>query len=106
MASSSSSRWRLSRAPSAHARSRERDTGAARQGRVSAASLSHQLDQLLPEVAGYPESGKTGIRLGMGEAADVRYLLRDADKDASRVLGRRGRARGVEKILAKARTVE
>ena len=38
--------------------------------------------QLLPEVAGYPESGKTGIRLGMGEAADVRYLLRDADKDA------------------------
>jgi hypothetical protein len=36
---------------------------------------------LFPEVAGYPESGKTGVRLGMGEAPDVRFLLRDGDKD-------------------------
>ena len=61
--------------------------------------------QLLPEVAGYPESGKTGIRLGMGEAADVRYLLRDTDKDAIGYWdGEDGR--GVETILAKARTDE
>lgn len=37
---------------------------------------------LFPEVAGYPESGKTGVRLGMGEAPEVRFLLRDGDKDA------------------------
>ena len=61
--------------------------------------------QLLPEVAGYPESGKTGVRLGMGEAADARYLLRDTDKDAIGYWdGEEGR--GVETILAKARTGE
>jgi uncharacterized cupin superfamily protein len=37
---------------------------------------------LFPEVAGYPESGKTGVRLSMGEAPEVRFLLRDQDKDA------------------------
>lgn len=36
----------------------------------------------MPEVAGYPESGKTGVRLGMGEAPEARFLLRDGDKDA------------------------
>jgi uncharacterized cupin superfamily protein len=37
---------------------------------------------LYPEVAGYPESGKTGVRLSMGEAPEARFLLRDGDKDA------------------------
>jgi uncharacterized cupin superfamily protein len=37
---------------------------------------------LYPEVAGYPESGKTGVRLAMGEAPEARFLLRDGDKDA------------------------
>jgi uncharacterized cupin superfamily protein len=36
----------------------------------------------VPEVAGYPESGKTGARLGMGEAPESRFLLKDGDKDA------------------------
>jgi uncharacterized cupin superfamily protein len=37
---------------------------------------------LYPEVAGYPESGKTGVRLSAGEASAARFLLRDGDKDA------------------------
>jgi uncharacterized cupin superfamily protein len=36
----------------------------------------------VPEVVGYPESGKTGVRLGMGEAPETRFLLRNTDKDA------------------------
>ena len=36
----------------------------------------------VPEVVGYPESGKTGVRLSMGEAPEARFLLRDGDKDA------------------------
>ena len=37
---------------------------------------------LFPEVAGYPESGKTGVRLAGGETLEARFLLRDGDKDA------------------------
>jgi uncharacterized cupin superfamily protein len=36
----------------------------------------------VPEVSGYPESGKTSVRLGMDEAPEARFLLRDGDKDA------------------------
>jgi len=35
-----------------------------------------------PEVAGYPESGKTGVRLTAGETPEARFLLRDGDKDS------------------------
>ncbi len=37
---------------------------------------------LLPEVVGYPESGKTGVRCAAGEATGARFLLRDGDKNA------------------------
>lgn len=35
----------------------------------------------VPDVVGYPESGKTGVRTSMQEA-DARFLLRDADKNS------------------------
>lgn len=61
--------------------------------------------QLLPEVAGYPESGKTGVRLGTGESPDARFLLRDADKDAVGYWdGEDGS--GVAKVLAQATSGE
>lgn len=36
----------------------------------------------LPEVAGYPESGKTGVRFAAGEDPAARFLVRDGDKDS------------------------
>ncbi len=35
----------------------------------------------LPEVVGYPESGKTGVRIDMSEDPEARFLLRDSDRD-------------------------
>lgn len=36
----------------------------------------------VPEVVGYPDSGKTGVRIGAGEAAGTRFLVRDSTKDS------------------------
>ncbi len=37
---------------------------------------------VLPEVVGYPEAGKTGVRTSHSLAPEARFLLRDGDKDA------------------------
>ena len=61
--------------------------------------------QLLPEVAGYPESRKTGVRLGLGEVSAARYLFRDSDKDATGYWDDENGS-GVAKVLAQATTAE
>lgn len=35
-----------------------------------------------PEVAGYPDAGKTGVRVDVGEAPGARFLLADAHRDS------------------------
>jgi uncharacterized cupin superfamily protein len=58
---------------------------------------------LYPEVAGYPESGKTGVRMTAGETPEARFLLRDGDKDAIGYWdGEDGR--GVETIVRRERS--
>ncbi len=36
---------------------------------------------VIPEVVGYPDSGKTGVRIGTGEDPASRFLIEDAAKD-------------------------
>lgn len=36
----------------------------------------------VPEVVGYPDSGRTGVRTAMGDAPGARFLLRDSDKNS------------------------
>lgn len=36
---------------------------------------------VVPEVVGYPDSAKTGVRLAMSQAPDTRFLLQDAAKN-------------------------
>jgi uncharacterized cupin superfamily protein len=37
---------------------------------------------VVPEVVGYPETGKTSVRTSMEEGADARFLLRNGDRNA------------------------
>jgi uncharacterized cupin superfamily protein len=37
---------------------------------------------LLPEVVGYPDSGKTGVRFSFERTREARFLVSDASKDA------------------------
>ena len=36
----------------------------------------------MPEVVGYPDSGRTGVRTTMGDEPDARFLLKDSDKNS------------------------
>lgn len=36
---------------------------------------------VVPEVVGYPDSGKTGVRIGAGEGPGSRFLIQDSAKD-------------------------
>ena len=36
---------------------------------------------LRPEVVGYPDSGKTGVRTSFDESPDARFLLQDSDRN-------------------------
>ena len=36
----------------------------------------------VPEVVGYPDSGRTGVRTASGAAPEARFLLKDSDKNS------------------------
>jgi uncharacterized cupin superfamily protein len=60
---------------------------------------------VVPEVVGYAESGKTGVRLASGEAPDSRFLVRNADQNSVGYWdGEDGR--GVAEVLAATRGAE
>ena len=41
----------------------------------------------LPDVVGYPDSGKTGVRLAMSEEPGARFLIEDSARDAATYWG-------------------
>jgi hypothetical protein len=36
----------------------------------------------VPEVVGYPDSGRTGVRTESGAAPEAQFLLKDSDKNS------------------------
>ena len=48
----------------------------------------------VPEVVGYPDSGRTGVRTESGAAPEARFLLKDSDKNSVGYWDGRGRCPG------------
>jgi uncharacterized cupin superfamily protein len=58
--------------------------------------------QVLPEVVGYPDSGKTGVRVREGQAPDARFLVDDDEKTRRQYWDREDGAE-VEALVRRAR---